>query len=1310
MAKTVLEVIVAADPRSLESGLARAGKATDKFGKTADSTSRRTKRGFMGMEASATKLAKSLVGVGAAYLSIKGAKDAIATTQDLGKATAKLSRDLGLSTQEASRFAAVAKVRGIDIKSLSQSFGTLSKNAVAAADGGKTQAAAFKTLGISVKDVKAGTKDFNGLLGKVADGFKNTEAGPVRTAAAMKLLGKGWQTLGPLIAGGSKGIREQLALADKYGVTLGGKTVKSVGELAAAQREQQFATMGLQVQLGQFLLPALLKVNQVIVKLAPSVTKFAEEFRKGEGSGGKLRDTLEEVAAEAKRVYDRVRPIAEAVGGFIGKNPGILKVAAGMAAMGLAIKTIRFAGAISGLNTFLGAAAKIGAGPGKAIGSKVVGGIKTAFSAARNSLSSRFASTLGSAGSSAGATAADRTATSMAGGLRSGKSNGKFRSAGGVAGRIFGRAVAAGALVGVVGIGIALADKINEEFTNALESIGIGGGGPPSGANANGNSTVPGQGGADLSNTIRDFFGIGGRRKGGFISRFQDGGMVPAFVSPGEVIVHGGQAMTVPGARVAADSVFAQLPVGAAVLTDSGQSLMAGGASLSQAVAMQAPHFRKGGILGAGQIATLARGAGFGPQSAVAGAVGKAESGGDPKAHNTRGEDSRGLMQINVGPGANTQFRGENLFDPKTNLRIAKKVYAARNNTFQPWTMFTNGEYRKHLAAARQGGDVSGVSDGGGSPSGGTRTVKSSRTVLGGRYKGDALTAGFEAGLEGIERLRGSALTSIIGGGFGRRVSSSRTVSDGGGRPSPSRRSGGSRSGGSFGTGSGGTQNIDGFQVADWIVPILKQARGEGVGFRVTSGFRSRAKQAALYNGAPGNGLVRGVTVAAPGTSNHEGSRYPRGAVDLSPYQGFKGWLGNNSNAARMLKWYGPRDAVHFSATGRRRGGFIKRFQDGGWLGAGARKFTGTKASGGAASASGLASLIKGILAPAATDAKGVTAAFAGLLRRLEDGTRTTFTSLSQLIGSATSKAAAARKAGDRVGARRFDSIANVARDQQGRRLARPLVELGNISAALGRGESRFALKQRIAGVDSGSAAGISANIGAAQSSLEIFQSRMPGLKRALAQAKKRGNRKAITDITKAIEELDDTILERRADLGDMRRDLDAANVAAAAAAEEARLQAIADARVAKFDPFAKGIAAGSLALLRAQVDSPEDLADDLAALRSSLQSATQGYNTAVQANDEENILEFGGAILSLTSSIKSMEESVDTLSESMQANNALLEQQLAEVRRALAISQTEQGVMGRAIADLVSGQIGGRVGLGLQSPGFAGSTGGARY
>jgi hypothetical protein len=79
-------------------------------------------------------------------------------------------------------------------------------------------------------------------------------------------------------------------------------------------------------------------------------------------------------------------------------------------------------------------------------------------------------------------------------------------------------------------------------------------------------------------------------------------------------------------------------------------------------------------------------------------AVCLAESGGNTDAHNTRGEDSRGLGQINVAPGANPDLANMNLFDGPTNLRACKTVHDRQG--FKAWTMFKNGQFLLYMPRA----------------------------------------------------------------------------------------------------------------------------------------------------------------------------------------------------------------------------------------------------------------------------------------------------------------------------------------------------------------------------------------------------------------------------------------------------------------------------------------------------------------------------------------------------------------------------------------------------------------------------------
>ncbi len=87
-------------------------------------------------------------------------------------------------------------------------------------------------------------------------------------------------------------------------------------------------------------------------------------------------------------------------------------------------------------------------------------------------------------------------------------------------------------------------------------------------------------------------------------------------------------------------------------------------------------------------------------------AVGMAESGGNPRAHNGNagtGDNSYGLYQINMlgamGPERRRQYglsSNEDLFDPMTNIKVMLKMSNNCTN-WQPWSAYKNGSYKKFL-------------------------------------------------------------------------------------------------------------------------------------------------------------------------------------------------------------------------------------------------------------------------------------------------------------------------------------------------------------------------------------------------------------------------------------------------------------------------------------------------------------------------------------------------------------------------------------------------------------------------------------
>ncbi len=109
------------------------------------------------------------------------------------------------------------------------------------------------------------------------------------------------------------------------------------------------------------------------------------------------------------------------------------------------------------------------------------------------------------------------------------------------------------------------------------------------------------------------------------------------------------------------------------------------------------------------EMVNLAQQAGFNnEQAAIMGAIGAAESSGNPKAHNPVGKDnSYGLWQINMlgkmGPERRKEFGIENdeqLWDPIINSKAAKTVFDQQG--FEAWSVYKSGAYKQYLGTAQE--------------------------------------------------------------------------------------------------------------------------------------------------------------------------------------------------------------------------------------------------------------------------------------------------------------------------------------------------------------------------------------------------------------------------------------------------------------------------------------------------------------------------------------------------------------------------------------------------------------------------------
>lgn len=293
----------------------------------------------------------------------------------------------------------------------------------------------------------------------------------------------------------------------------------------------------------------------------------------------------------------------------------------------------------------------------------------------------------------------------------------------------------------------------------------------------------------------------------------------------------------------------------------------------------------------------------------LAAAIALAESSGDPNStnHNTNGSTDRGLWQINSVHGA------QSTYNIPANVRAAIAI-SGNGSNFGPWTTYTSGAYKQYLSGAARAALPNGASTPSALPASPGQAVTTS-TLDNGAYQAArraSIAGNFLKSAETSDPYTPKGVNTGLGAGnplvgmLGTKTpnpadymqahttlqSVAQTAQPGVSvSPHPATK--------------GGLSTFTGKPVAAWIAPILAYARAHGWGGAVTSGYRSYAQQKAIYDS--------GVRPAAvPGSSNHEMTAFPGGAVDVSNASQLSAIL-QRSPYAKTLVWAGAKDPVHFS-------------------------------------------------------------------------------------------------------------------------------------------------------------------------------------------------------------------------------------------------------------------------------------------------------------------------------------------------------------------------------------------------------------
>lgn len=246
-----------------------------------------------GAAESVTILREAVSGIGEALIAMFAVEQISEFARKMAEAAEKTlhtAETFGLTAGEVQHMSAQAALAGVPLDVLSNAMQRLDRSFAVAKEGGKSQSAAFKEIGVSVQGSYTQTQ----LLNTALEGLGHLDAGPAKVAAAMAIFGRNIQGLGPLLAMTDEQLKESEELIDHYGAVNEEAAAKG-GALAEAFNQNHVAMMGL----NNVLTDAFAPVLKVVVD---GMNDLVAAFVKSYNEGGLVRGVLDGLALAFKAI------------------------------------------------------------------------------------------------------------------------------------------------------------------------------------------------------------------------------------------------------------------------------------------------------------------------------------------------------------------------------------------------------------------------------------------------------------------------------------------------------------------------------------------------------------------------------------------------------------------------------------------------------------------------------------------------------------------------------------------------------------------------------------------------------------------------------------------------------------------------------------------------------------------------------------------------------------------------------------------------------------------------------------------------
>lgn len=200
----------------------------------------------------------------------------------------KVSSRLGISTEKLSAYQFAAKQAGLSSNTLNMALQRMTRRVAEASLGSGEAQSAIKELGLSARALATATPDQQ--LRVFADALNGVESQSDKVRLAFKLFDAEGVALLQMLEGGSAGLNEMEAQAQRLGITISKDTAQAAEDFNDSMGRLNAALDGLANTIGEDLIPAGTKLNDWMTN---AITRTQGWYKALSDVAGELAKTVE---------------------------------------------------------------------------------------------------------------------------------------------------------------------------------------------------------------------------------------------------------------------------------------------------------------------------------------------------------------------------------------------------------------------------------------------------------------------------------------------------------------------------------------------------------------------------------------------------------------------------------------------------------------------------------------------------------------------------------------------------------------------------------------------------------------------------------------------------------------------------------------------------------------------------------------------------------------------------------------------------------------------------------------------------------